>query len=25
MLNHALVRTYEMLGRLKPVPEDLRK
>jgi len=25
MLNHALIRTYEMLGRLKPVPEDLQK
>ncbi|HTU03469.1 MAG TPA: hypothetical protein VMG58_16685, partial [Candidatus Sulfotelmatobacter sp.] len=25
MLNHALVRTYEMLGRLKPTPEDLQK
>lgn len=24
MLNHALVRVYEMLGRLKPTPEDLR-
>jgi len=24
MLNHALVRVYEMLGRLKPSPEDLQ-
>jgi len=24
MLSHAVVRVYEMLGKLKPVPEDLR-
>jgi hypothetical protein len=24
MLNHAVARVYEMVGKLKPVPEDLR-
>lgn len=24
MLNHAIARVYEMVGKLKPVPEDLR-